>query len=84
MSRYIVEDAKTKWVYGWDQGLLTFFLQKHDKTLTDEDFNPVEWHGTNPEEIYEVDDLVIVARKAGIDIPHATRVALYGDKDDGK
>lgn len=84
MSQHIVEDEKVKWVFGWDQPMLTFFLQKHDKTLGASDMNPVVWAGTRHGEIYEVDELVKVARNHGLRIDHRTRVLLYGDQDDGR
>ena len=85
MSRHIVEDkeANRKFVYGWDQGLLTFFLQVHDLNR-DEDEQIVEWYGTRLREIYEVEGLARVARRHGLILGHEERVKLYGEKDDGR
>jgi hypothetical protein len=86
MSRYEITNDKGKWEFGWDPPLLTFFLQLSDPELekSDPDANPVIWEGSRPCEIYEVDDLVRRARREGLDIPHGTQVALYGDKDEGR
>lgn len=73
-----------KWVFGWDQPLQSFFLQKHDGFRKDEDVNPILWLGaTAITRMYEVEDLVKVARKHGLDISHELQVELYGEKDDG-
>jgi superfamily I DNA/RNA helicase len=85
LSQHIIEEDGVKWVFGWDHPLQTFFLQKHDLTLEDEDDNPVVWLGANgyKDRMYEVSDLVIAAKKHGLKIPYATQVVLYRDKDYG-
>jgi hypothetical protein len=83
MSRHEIVNDKGKWVFGWDQPLLTFYLQLHDGDV-EPDENPVIWLGTQPRAIYEVEELVADAGRNGLDIPHSMRVTLYGDKDDGK
>jgi hypothetical protein len=85
MSKYVEEDADVKWVYGWDQPLLSFFLQKHDKHNRDsENPNPVIWLGATPGKmLYEVEDLVRKARKYGLDISIERQKELYRDRDEG-
>lgn len=91
MSQHIVlghvDDRQMKWVFGWDQPLMSFFLQVHDMSRhEDDEENPriVTWLGaTKDTEMYEVEDLARAARKHGLDIPYKTRVQLYGEKDDG-
>lgn len=77
----------TKFVYGWDQMLQSFYFQKHDLTRPEDDEeNPriVVWLGALPDtRMYEVEDLVRVAHKHGLHIDPAMRVKLYGEKDDG-
>jgi hypothetical protein len=83
MSHYIVIDKDTKYVFGWDQPLRSFFLQIHDLTLPEDD-RITTWLGASQDTImYETDDLVLAAHKRGYDIPYETRVKLYGDKDAG-
>jgi hypothetical protein len=73
-----------KWVYGWDQHLMSFYLQQHDALIEDEDANPVIWLGATADtQMYEVEDLVREAKKLGFYIPYDMRVKLYGEKDDG-
>lgn len=88
MSHHIVEDDTHKWVYGWDQHLMSFYLQVHDKSLTkadeDENPNPVIWLGASADtQMYEVEDLVRAARRTGLNIDYQKQVTLYGEKDDG-
>jgi hypothetical protein len=82
MSRHEIANDKGQWVFGWDQPMLTFFLQLHKPDL--DEGNPVIWLGTSLHEIYEVDDLVRKARKNGLEIPYSDQVTLYGDKDEGR
>lgn len=83
MSQHIVTNKNGKFVFGWDQPLQSFFLQQHDGDLSEEE-NPVVWLGTTAEtEMYEVEHLVQAAAEHGLVIDHATRVKLYGEKDDG-
>jgi hypothetical protein len=84
VSQHIVEQDEKKYVFGWDHPQLTFFLQVHDLTVEDKDEQIEVWLGCRRREIYEVEDLIKVARKHGLDIPHETRVKLYGEKDDGR
>jgi len=83
MSQHIVESKDKKFVFGWDQPLMSFFLQVYDLTQ-DEDEKIVVWLGATADtKMYEVDDLVRAARKNGLRIDFATRVKLYGEKDHG-
>jgi hypothetical protein len=85
VSRHKVdgEAGRYTFVYGWDQPLQSFYLQKHDKTRA-EDEQIIVWLGaTADSRMYEVEDLVRVAKKNGLYISHEMRVKLYGEKDDG-
>ncbi len=86
MSRHVVVDwALTKYVYGWDNMLQSFYLQKHDLTKDDEDDQIVVWLGADKDTImYEIEDLVREAYKNGLRIGHEMRVTLYGEKDRGE
>lgn len=86
MSQHIVVNAEEtrKWVFGWDQPLMSFFLQVHDLTR-DEDDQIVAWHGATSETtMCEVEELVQVASQYGLDIVPSFRIELYGEKDDGR
>lgn len=85
MSQHVaVGDNGKSWMYGWDQMLQSFFLQVRDDKLPEDD-RVIARYGASPDTVmYEVDDLVRVARKHGLDIPYETRVELYGEKDDGR
>lgn len=79
MSRHQeVVDGKT-YVFGWDQPLLTFYLQVHDPKLP-EDENPIVWLN----DLYEVDELVQSARRQGLTIPAKMQATLFGEKDEGR
>lgn len=82
MSQHIVTRANQKWMFGWDQPLMSFFLQVHDENLPEEE-NPTVMLGTFGSLMYEVDDLVRVAKKHGLDIDADMRLQLYRDKDEG-
>lgn len=84
VSRHVVVQDEKKFVFGWDQPLLSFFLQVNDTTLNDPEDNPIVWLGaTFDTPMYEVEDLVNAAKKYGLDIPIAMQTKLYGEKDDG-
>lgn len=91
MSRHIVvhEEENRKYVFGWDQHLMSFFLQVHDLTIPeipedDEELDPIiVWLGGAGSIMYEVDDLYRAARKNGLEIDVSMRTTLYGEKDDG-
>lgn len=79
MSRHEMIHANNKWVFGWDQPLMSFFLQVHDNNLSEEE-NPVIWLDRD---MYEVEDLVREAKKTGLAVTHTMQVLLYSEKDDG-
>jgi copper oxidase (laccase) domain-containing protein len=84
VSQHIVQDERFKFVFGWDQPLQSFYLQKHDPTQSEEE-QIVVWLGATADtKMYEVEDLVHVAHRNGLRIGHQMRVKLYGEKDDGK
>jgi hypothetical protein len=84
MSRHEITNDKGTWAFGWDQPLLSFYLQLYDGDVEPDD-NPVIWLGaTQRTRMYEVDTLVRNARTNGLDIPYSMQVTLYGDKDDGR
>ena len=83
MSRHTIVNDRGEWCFGWDQALMTFYLQLYDGDV-EPDENPVIWIGATPHtRTHEVSDLVIVARRNGLNIPQAMQTTLYGDKDDG-
>lgn len=85
MSQHIVVQEKKKFVFGWDQPLMSFFLQVHDLTIEEEDDQIIARFGaTLATEMYEVEQLVQTASECGLHINYPTQVALYGEKDDGK
>lgn len=83
MSRYNITNKLGDWSFGWDQPMLTFYLQLY-KDGVPEDDNPVIWLGTHLMEIYEVGDLCTKARLNGLNISYDLQVKLYGDKDLGR
>ncbi len=83
MSRHEITNDKGTWIFGWDQPLMTFFLQLRDGDLPEEE-NPVIWLGTEPRQIYEVTDLVADAGRNGLVIDQQMQATLYADKDDGR
>lgn len=83
MSQHIVVQEEKKFVFGWDQPLMSFYLQVHDLTRAEDD-QIVVWLGTNWDtKMYEMKDLVRKASQHGLFIEHPMRVKLYGEKDDG-
>lgn len=85
VSQHIVEQDEKKYVFGWDQALMSFFLQVHDLTKDedDEDRIPVWLGATKDTQMYEVEDLARAAARYGLNIHYSMRVTLYGEKDDG-
>lgn len=85
MSQHIIEKDEKKYVFGWDQPLLSFYLQVHDLTKDedDEDRIPVWLGATAESKMYEVGELVTAAQRYGLHIFHPVQVELYGEKDDG-
>jgi len=85
VSRYIVEEERFKYVFGWDQPLQSFYLQVHDNKIIDPDNNPVHWLGADSEtRMYEVEALCRAAETHGLYINYNVRLMLYSDKDDGR
>ena len=83
VSQHIVQDEQFKFVFGWDQPLQSFYLQKYDPTR-EEDDRIIVWLGATVDTtMYEVEDLVRMARKHGLRIDYSTRVKLYGERDHG-
>lgn len=84
MSQYIIMQSKTKYVFGWDPPLRTFFLQVHDTTRPEEEQITV-WLGATPEtEIHEVEQLVQMASEHDLDMPYRIQVELEEDKDQNR
>jgi hypothetical protein len=77
------ETGRYTFVYGWDQPLQSFYFQKHDNTLPEDD-QIIVWLGATADtRMYEVETLAHFASKHGLHIYHEIRVKLYGEKDDG-
>lgn len=83
VSQHIVIQEEKKFVFGWDQPLMSFYLQVHDTTRAEDDQITVWMGSTASSVMYEVEDLVRAAAKHGLLIDHAMRVQLYAEKDDG-
>ncbi len=85
MSRHFItaKDSNHEVVVGWDQPLLTFFVQVYDKRKRGTDDELIVWRGTAPRDLYDVDD---VRRIVGRYAVFTTDIAstLYGDKDEGR
>lgn len=74
-----------KFVFGWDQALMSFYLQVHDAFVVDPDANPVIWLGADQKsQMYEVEHLVQVAMEHGLGLTREMQMTLYSDKDDGR
>lgn len=80
MSRHIIETKEKKFVFGWDQPLMSFFLQVHHFDRPEED-NPVVWI---TKDMYEVENLQRKARSYGLNLTHDMVIELFRDKDDGR
>jgi hypothetical protein len=77
--------ADLKFVFGWDQPLMSFYLQIHDAFALDPDENPVIWLGATQDTImYDIDDFVKVAQRYGLQLTPEMRTGLYADRDDGR
>ena len=83
MSRYEIEKGSTKYIFGWDPPLQTYFLQVKALTLPEDDQIKI-WLGTSLREILEVDELVRVTEIQGLEIGHRLEMDLYEDKDNGR
>ena len=83
MSRHKQEFNGGEWVFGWDQPLRTFYVQKYDFSFPEDEQIRVWLGATGDSVMYEVDDLVRAARKHGLFIDYAMQMTLYGDKDEG-
>lgn len=85
MSQHVtvLNREKTKYVYGWDPALNSFYLQVHDlKRVSDDQI--VVWLGTAGTQLYTVMDLIGEARRQGLEIPHSRRLALVREQEDGR
>jgi hypothetical protein len=83
MSSHVIEDNELRWIFGWNQRYRSFYLTKHDKTLTEED-NPIFQIGIRPREIPDEEGLFTLATMVGFDIPYEYKVELYKDKEQEK
>lgn len=84
MSQHMVRQGDKRFVFGWDQPLMSFFLQVHDSTRKDPDDQIVFRAGATPETaMYEVEHLVQLASEHGLEIDPQMEVQLYREKDDG-
>lgn len=83
MSSHVIEDNTLRWIFGWNQRYRSFYLTKHDKTLSEEE-NPIIQIGVRPLEIPDEDGLFTLAHMVGLNIPYEFRVQLYKDKEHEK
>jgi hypothetical protein len=79
MKSHVVENDKVRWMFGWNQNRLSFFLLKYDKTV--ESDNPVIHLGLRPREIPDGEGLFTLARMAGLEISGEMLAQLYQDRD---
>lgn len=79
MKSHVVENDKVRWMFGWNQNRLSFFLLKYDKTISDDSL--VIHLGLRPREIPTEEGLFVLARMAGLEIPKPMQVQLYQDRD---
>lgn len=80
MSSHVIEDHKVRWIFGWNQDYRSFFLTKHDKTLSDDE-NPIFRVGVHPYEIPTADDLFALAAMVRLNLPQTVRLELYREKE---
>lgn len=84
---HVTPSGETKFVFGWDQPLMSFYLQVHDMTRPEDDEEKpriIFWAGATADtQMYEVETLVRIAGRYGLVIGHEMQVSLYGEKDDG-
>ena len=78
MSRHEVVSENRKWVFGWDNPLMNYFLQVHDATLPEEE-NPIFWKN----DMYDLEELVGEAKKQGLDLSPGLQKWLFNEKDEG-
>lgn len=83
MSRHKIDTEYYTWIVGWDQPLMTFFLQRFDKGDAENNTPDIWLGGTAETKMYEVEDVVRAGAKHGLTIPYSMEVILYGNKDDG-
>lgn len=77
--------ADLKFVFGWDQPLMSYYLQIHDGFALDTDENPVIWLGaTRDTQMYDLDDFKPVLRRYGLELKPEMYTGLYADRDDGR
>lgn len=82
MSTHVIETDHIRWLFGWNERYVSYFLTKLDKTLGDEQ-NPVLQLGNRPREIPTPEGLFALALMAGLDIPSDLRYQVYHEKDLG-
>jgi hypothetical protein len=63
---------------------MTFYLQVHDLTKSNEDDRITAWYGATVDtSMYEVEDLVRAGNRHGLIIGPDMQRVLYGEKDEG-
>ena len=82
MSRHEIPGRKlgTTVAVGWDQPMLTFFVQVYDPSAEE---GPSVWLGGKPRELYDLDDLKRAIRRHADLTPELVRT-LYRDRDEGR
>jgi len=84
MSRHEISIERGKWVVGWDQPLMSFYLQFYDDLAEDDD-NPTIWLGATADTtMYDIEDISRVASKNGLRLGSQMLTTLYNDRDEGK
>lgn len=84
MSQHVVITENRKFVFGWDQPLMSFYLQVHDPSRAEDEEIIARFGDSSETQMYEIEELTTVALQFGLQIDHPTRVELYGERDDGR
>lgn len=87
MSRHEVDKTEEarKWVFGWDQPLMSFYLQVHHLDAPEDHPDRILILGADKDTMmHNLDDLVREARKHDLVLPSQVRAQLYAEKIDGR
>lgn len=84
MSRHEIETEYHTWVVGWDNPLMSFFLQRYDKGDTKGNVADIWLGGSSPTQMHEIEDLVVAAAERGLVISYEIQADLWEDKAIGR
>lgn len=80
MSQLTTLDGRYKYVYGWDNMLQSFYLQKHDLDEEDEEKRIAVWLGGGDSPMPELEDLIGAAKEHGLHIRQYFLTVLHDSK----